>query len=372
MFYMSSKRPGILTIPCILVIVLLMVTGMSIHNRRRLYLYNKALAIPYISPLSAASSESPPTQSILFGTNIRCNGCNTFKYIYRINPQALCKGNTTTMIVAITSVPGNGASREMIRKTWSSYCKRDSKWVRCVFLMGSGYTAAEQAIVDQEADTYGDILQGDFVDCDKNISLKVNMAMHWCQHYCPSVPFFHRAADDTYINIPEVLYLIHNNFIDLYNTMAGVIARNNKRVPVNLTKYPNFYYPTHYLGSTFLLGREMMRKILIKIPDVPFFHMENIYYGLVVEQLGMEMVSLPGFNENYIVIKDNVIKQWYTICGVDPLGMQKIWERERFRIGRHMEAWGPLTTRRPVVLSEKRSSKGPNIAATSRRKGNPG
>lgn len=56
--------------------------------------------------------------------------------------------------------------------------------LRLVFMMGKPRSEKEQRIVDEEHQLFGDIVQGDFIEDYKNLTLKAIMGLKWVSLYC--------------------------------------------------------------------------------------------------------------------------------------------------------------------------------------------
>ena len=66
--------------------------------------------------------------------------------------------------------------------------------VRRIFLLGKSDLAVpdndkREALLKEEAREWGDILQGDFQDSFRNLTLKEIMFLRWIPHFCPHTKF---------------------------------------------------------------------------------------------------------------------------------------------------------------------------------------
>ena len=59
--------------------------------------------------------------------------------------------------------------------------------------------------IAEEARTYGDVIQEDFVDSYMNLTLKSVMGLRWAHHHCPELDFFMKTDDDVFVNVPHLL-----------------------------------------------------------------------------------------------------------------------------------------------------------------------
>lgn len=105
------------------------------------------------------------------------------------------------------SATGHADRRTAIRQTWGSSEAVSPLKVALVFALGSkaGGEAAQEA-VHQEAEQFGDILQGDFEDTYMNLTLKSTMALKYVAAACgggkKAPRFVMKTDDDIFINVP--------------------------------------------------------------------------------------------------------------------------------------------------------------------------
>ena len=63
------------------------------------------------------------------------------------------------VVFVIKSATKNSMSREIIRRTWASVSYLEGFQFTSVFVMGKGETDRQQALIDEEVERYGDIIQ---------------------------------------------------------------------------------------------------------------------------------------------------------------------------------------------------------------------
>jgi hypothetical protein len=97
-----------------------------------------------------------------------------FKYI--INPaEKICGDNQGEHLLLIAFVPisvGNFAGRQLIRQTWSNPLTIKNANMKLVFMLGNTVNSTLIKEVQFESELYDDIVQEDFVDAYKNLTLK--------------------------------------------------------------------------------------------------------------------------------------------------------------------------------------------------------
>ena len=62
-----------------------------------------------------------------------------------------------------------------------------------------------------EFDQYRDMVQGNFIDRYRNLTLKAVLGLRWMSQYCSQAPFAIKTDDDTFLNIFEMVRLMTEN-----------------------------------------------------------------------------------------------------------------------------------------------------------------
>ena len=68
-----------------------------------------------------------------------------------------------------------------------------------------------KAEIVAEFEKYKDLVQGNFVDSYKNLTLKAVLGLRWMSQYCSEAPFAIKTDDDTFLNIFEMVRLMREN-----------------------------------------------------------------------------------------------------------------------------------------------------------------
>ena len=125
---------------------------------------------------------------------------NNFNFSFVINPKHNICGNSNKidLLIYIHSSPSNFKRRISIRKTWAQ--RTLFKRTRTIFVLGTTNVTSLIYSNQQESDFYGDIVQSDFVDTYKNLTLKAVMAIRWIKKYCPQAKFILKTDDDVIVS----------------------------------------------------------------------------------------------------------------------------------------------------------------------------
>ena len=159
-------------------------------------------------------------------------------YPFTINPWHLCQDSTgqpesVYLLLVIKSSTSQFSRRQAIRQTWGDTHKlhlnidqtghfnrgmkifsadKSSKVlnIKRLFLLAKGEHQGKEELLKMEANEYGDILQGDFQDSFRNLTLKDIMFLDWQRRYCSQVQFIFKGDDDVFVNVFNIMRYMHN------------------------------------------------------------------------------------------------------------------------------------------------------------------
>ncbi|KAG7277457.1 hypothetical protein CRUP_022545 [Coryphaenoides rupestris] len=91
-----------------------------------------------------------------------------------------------------------------IRRTWGNQTLVQDKVVRLFFLLGRpsvGNVVQIQQQVMEESNEFGDLLESDFLDSYKNLTIKTMMMMEWLCSYCTTATYAMKIDSDMFLNV---------------------------------------------------------------------------------------------------------------------------------------------------------------------------
>ncbi|PIK56175.1 hypothetical protein BSL78_06913 [Apostichopus japonicus] len=126
---------------------------------------------------------------------------------YLHNNETLCssvkdKNYNVFVVSLISSHVRNYKQRNAIRKTWGSQHLFLGRNVRYVFILGKvegEKEAMTQELVAKEAQKYGDIVQGNFQESFKNLTLKVVLGLKWTTEFCSDAAYLYKGDEDMFV-----------------------------------------------------------------------------------------------------------------------------------------------------------------------------
>ena len=272
-----------------------------------------------------------------------CNRCNDFNFKPIIEPKKVCGGDgPIDLLVFVTTIPKAVQERAAIRDTWGRHSKGNTASVRHVFLFGGGWNQSEQAVLNQESSLYGDILQEDYKDAYYNLSLKMISGYGWALKHCARAHFTLRTADDNYVNVPHTLQWVRTSGAQNLRVQIGhifwkmeVYRQPYKKWYVSYEEFPERYYPPYAVGTAFLYSMAAVRELVDAAPSVPFFAIEDAWFGMVMREIKMAAKEVEGFDRLLLGRRLRALERgecpdrgdFFGMHLVQPDAMYKMWRQ---------------------------------------------
>ncbi len=111
-------------------------------------------------------------------------------YRFILDQPKKCEQQKPFVVIIVPVAPQNFQARNAIRITWGSEELVRDKLVLVLFLLGSqsgNETLQEQ--LKNESVEYQDLLQSNFLDSYRNLTIKTLVMMEWLNRNCPQVSY---------------------------------------------------------------------------------------------------------------------------------------------------------------------------------------
>ncbi|KAK5869351.1 hypothetical protein PBY51_024075 [Eleginops maclovinus] len=235
------------------------------------------------------------------------NGLVTYPYI--INHPGKCaggegkRGRDVLLLLFVKSSPENFERRQAIRHTWGNESFVWSKLgatVRMVFALGvdEKQRSRVQSALLQEDQSYGDLIQQDFLDTFHNLTAKLIMQFHWVHEYCPQALFLMSADDDIFVhmtNLVKYLRQLLSNKSGVKDFWVGHVHRgappvrrkeSKYHVPYDLYPWPS--YPDYTAGAGYVVSRDVATKIYQATRVLnSSIYIDDVYMGICANAMGV-------------------------------------------------------------------------------------
>lgn len=240
-----------------------------------------------------------------------------YEYHFTINEPKKCEQEKPFVVLIVQVAPRNRAHRDVIRSTWGSERRVQGQTVTLFFLLGMQTGDDAQQVHQQlmtESTDHHDLIQSDFVDCYKNLTIKTMVMMEWLNSSCSNAAYAMKIDSDMFLNVPNLVSLLlkasRTNYMTGLVAHGGQVLRDPKSkwfLPVDLFSEPT--YPPYALGLGYILSLDLARKLIEASRHVKAFYIEDAYLGLCMRHLGIPPTDPP--NGGYF----HVFPLSYTRCG---------------------------------------------------------
>ncbi|XP_027713460.1 beta-1,3-galactosyltransferase 2-like [Vombatus ursinus] len=204
------------------------------------------------------------------------------------------------LLMLVMTQPQDQVVRDAIRYTWGNETTAPRVIIRRLFLMGlspfSSSSSSSSHHLLEEDEKHGDLLQVGFLDTYHNQTLKTLMGLQWMAQYCPTTHYVLKVNGNVFLNprllVQQILKAEQQPRPDF---ITGCIYRN--RIPIQRQSHPWYMpldmfsharYPPYCCSPGYVLSRPLALKVLSIARRVPAVHLEDVFVGLCLHQLGVE------------------------------------------------------------------------------------
>ena len=226
---------------------------------------------------------------------------NTDEYI--IYPKNFCKSNTlqhTILIAYVISAPINFQKRMKIRNTWSNDKANNLK---VLFLIGKSLNENLNNQIKWEHIKFNDILQANFLDSYRNLTLKTIIGMKYLADNCLNSSYFlAKIDDDVMVNTKQLMRYLNNTINQKINITNRFFCNEWINATVRRSKSNKFYvsfeelsvntYPTYCDGPAYIYSNDLLLNIKNAINSTKIFRFEDVYSGLLASKLNSKFISI--------------------------------------------------------------------------------
>ena len=239
----------------------------------------------------------------------QCDNCFQHNFKYLIENHVVCNPlsgeEQVDLLILVTTTPSNFERRHALRDTWLTHTKNNTGKVRHVFLLGKVKDGKIQVSLQKESMTYNDVVQESFIDSYANLTYKTIMGFKWASQQCKTAKFILKTDDDMFVNVPAVLNIARANAVLLQTHVVGnckqrphPIRNKKSKWYTSVESFPGkLFYSGYCAGTGYLTSLNVVKKVFEVSPNVPFFHLEDVYVGFCVRNIGYRLKALSGFHK---------------------------------------------------------------------------
>ena len=194
--------------------------------------------------------------------------------------------NGLFLLVQVHSHPDHKERRDAIRATWGSVVRNFNTQLHIglVFLLGLSNISQEiNSAVHREGKLYRDVVQGNFSDTYRNLTIKSIMGLHWTSTFCCNTKYTLKTDDDVYFNMSLLTSFLKG--LPDQGVLVGSIYEDSQVMregqwKVNLIDFPFSVYPPYCAGAAYVMSPDVSQLLLstftTKMPK-PLLTIEDAY-----------------------------------------------------------------------------------------------
>jgi len=189
--------------------------------------------------------------------------------------------------------------RNAVRQSWG-----DEKWAsdhlgvqtRLIFLLGRCTKPELSKKVLEESDQFGDLLQWDFHDSFRNLTLKEVLFLQWFSRFCRNVPYIFKGDDDVFVNTRNIVHYLRQevNRDQRKDLFVGSRLEGSPRILdptwkyyVSYNLYPDKYYPPYVSGGGFLMSSDVAVRLFQASLHLRIFPIDDAFVGTLLKSIGI-------------------------------------------------------------------------------------
>ncbi|XP_019123589.2 beta-1,3-galactosyltransferase 1 [Larimichthys crocea] len=260
--------------------------------------YNSSVSEMYDIPATVSPSVSTPVPYKSPGPYLVEY---PYEYHFVINEPNRCEQEKPFLVLMVPVAPNNRAHRDIVRNTWGGESPVLDKVVKVFFLLGlrTGDGVAElQEQLLQESKEHRDLIQSDFLDCYKNLTIKTMVMMEWLDKYCSQAAYAMKIDSDMFLNLPNLINMLSDT--PKTNYLTGLVAKGSRVSRDQGSKwylpreiFPKSRYPPYALGLGYVLSLDLPKKLVEASRHVKAVYIEDVYLGLCMQHLGIFPTEPP-------------------------------------------------------------------------------
>ena len=225
---------------------------------------------------------------------------------YLLNHPERCTGSEVLLLLFVKSSPENRERRQAIRDTWGneSYVgATQGESVRVLFVLGvspepePAERRRVQGDLEREDQSYGDLIQQDFLDTFHNLTTKLLLQFRWGHAYCRHARFLMTADDDIFVHMPNLVRYLRglvrrgaatDLWVGHVHVGAPPIRRKDSKYYVPHELYPWPSYPDYTAGAGYVVSGDAAAKIYQATLRLnSSMYIDDVFMGICANAVGV-------------------------------------------------------------------------------------
>lgn len=224
---------------------------------------------------------------------------------YLINQPSKCakEEEDILLLMFVKSSPENAQRRLVIRETWGDegYVRANLHVnVKVLFVLGvhpdEGERSGVQKVLEAESESYGDLIQRDFLDTFHNLTTKLILQFDWASEFCRKARFIMSTDDDVFVHTPNLVrYLrtveqkpVSNFWVGHVHRGSPPVRRKSSKYYVPFEMYPWSAYPDYTSGAGYVVSGDVASKIHAATEVLnSSLYIDDVFMGICAASMGV-------------------------------------------------------------------------------------
>lgn len=225
-------------------------------------------------------------------------------YRFTMDDTGVCRDSNPFILLLVPVAPSDVTARNIIRSSWGRRVEVRGQLVQTLFFMGVRTGAGSERLQEQlrqENQQHHDLIQSNFIDSYRNLTIKTMMMLEWLSAHCSTSAIFAVKVDsDMFLHISNLVDLLLRPDTPKTNYMTGLVWWHS---PVLRNPGNKFYmpyeviaeaaYPPYPLGMTYILSLDLPHKILGVSRQIKPIYIEDAYLGMCLRRLNLSPTEPP-------------------------------------------------------------------------------
>ncbi|CAJ0916367.1 unnamed protein product, partial [Mesorhabditis belari] len=218
---------------------------------------------------------------------------------FSITPKEPCPSGIDTLFIVHTSI-ANHKRRAAIRETYANDYWEKKYEYRTIFVVGRSKDEEKERWIKGEARQYRDILQIDYIDAYRNMTIKFLNWMRFVRDDCPRVKMIVKMDDDILPNIHWIFDDFHNGtMISEENTFtcleyhSPVVREKGSPWYVSKEAHPSDDWEAFCCGPAFIMSADLISRLVKNIENKQFY--TSVDDAFVTGQIAKEIAAKHDF-----------------------------------------------------------------------------
>lgn len=224
---------------------------------------------------------------------------------YTILEEDVCytrnKQTEVFLFIAVCVSAHNFKQRTVIRNTWGTII-HNTNTAKLIFFLGVPNDTNTQKNIIKESLKYQDIVQENFIDSYRNLTLKSISVLRWVSLFCNRTRHVLKVDDDMFVNIPFLLDYLNTS--DVHNAIVGQRISFSQPIRNQTSKwytpevfFSDKFYPAYTSGTSYVISGDIVDKLYRSSFLEPFFWLEDVYItGLCRIRISADIIDSLYFS----------------------------------------------------------------------------